>query len=119
LGGAGPGLIGQRHVERVVEEPMAELSAIVDPSPVGRELASRLGTKWFDSLEQLLADDRPDGLIVATPNQVHVPNGLLAIAARVPTLMEKPIADDVASGSRLVEAGGQGGGPLRGGHHRP
>jgi predicted dehydrogenase len=115
---AGAGLIGQRHVERVVQEPMAELSAIVDPSPLGRELASRLGTKWFDSLEQLLADDGPDGLIVATPNQLHVANGLLAIAARVPTLMEKPIADDVAAGRRLVEAAEQAGVPLLVGHHR-
>ena len=115
---AGAGLIGQRHVERIVEEPMAELSAIVDPSPVGREVANRLGTPWFDSLERLLADDRPDGLVVATPNQVHVPNGLLAIAAGVPTLMEKPIADDVVAGSRLVEAAERAGVPLLVGHHR-
>jgi predicted dehydrogenase len=115
---AGAGLIGQRHIERVLEEPTAELSAIVDPSAVGRDLAGRLGTKWYESLEKLLTEDRPDGLIVATPNQIHVPNGLLAIAARVPTLMEKPIADDVADGSRLVEAAEAAGVPLLVGHHR-
>jgi predicted dehydrogenase len=115
---AGAGLIGQRHVERIVDESMAQLSAIVDPSPAGREVANRLGTQWFDSLEKLLADDRPDGLVVATPNQVHVPNGLLAIAAGVPTLMEKPIADDVAAGCRLVEAAERAGVPLLVGHHR-
>jgi len=115
---AGAGLIGQRHIERVLEEPMAQLSAIVDPSPIGRDLAGRLGTTWFESLEALLAEDRPDGLIVATPNQIHVPNGLLTVAARVPTLMEKPIADDVADGSRLVEAAEAAGVPLLVGHHR-
>lgn len=115
---AGAGLIGQRHIERVLEEPMAQLSAIVDPSPVGRDLAARLGTTWFESLEGLVAESRPDGLIVATPNQIHVPNGLLAVAARVPVLMEKPIADNVADGRRLVEAAEAAGVPLLVGHHR-
>ena len=115
---AGAGLIGRRHAERVVEEPAARLAAIVDPSAVGRDLAARLDTTWFESLEKLLAEDRPDGIIVATPNQVHVSNGLLAVAAGVPVLMEKPIADDVASGRRLVEAAEQAGVPLLVGHHR-
>src|SRR5262245_13095062 len=115
---AGAGLIGQRHIERIGEEPAAELSAIVDPSPAGRQLAERLGANWFDGLEKLLAADRPDGLIIATPNQVHVANGLLAVAARVPMLMEKPIADDVAEGRRLVEAAERAGVPLLVGHHR-
>jgi len=115
---AGAGLIGQRHIERVLEEPTAELSAIVDPSPASRDLAGRLGTTWFEILERLLAEDRPDGLVVATPNQIHVPNGLLAVAAGVPTLMEKPIADDVAEGSRLVQAAEAAGVPLLVGHHR-
>src|SRR5262245_36650131 len=115
---AGAGVIGRRHAERVAREPAARLSAIVDPAPVGGELAEKLGARWFASLEQLLAEDRPDGLIVATPNQVHVANGLLAIAAGVAVLMEKPIADDVAAGRRLVEAAEQAGVPLLVGHHR-
>lgn len=115
---AGAGLIGQRHIERILEEPAARLSAIVDPSPAGRALAGRLGTTWFESLEKLLAESPPDGLVVATPNQIHVPNGLLAVAERVPVLMEKPIADDVADGSRLVQAAEAAGVPLLVGHHR-
>ncbi len=40
--------------------------------------------------------DRPDGVIIATPNQVHVANGPEAVAARVPVI-EKPIANDIAA----------------------
>src|SRR5262245_18370845 len=115
---AGAGVIGRRHAERVAREPAAQLSAIVDPSPVGGELAGKLGTRWFASLQQLLAEDQANGLIIATPNQVHVATGLLAIAARVPVLMEKPIADDVAAGRRWVEAADQAGVPLLVGHPR-
>jgi predicted dehydrogenase len=114
----GAGVIGQRHAERVAEEASARLSAIADPSAVGCDVAGRLGARWFKSFEQLLSEDRPDGVIVATPNQVHLSNGLLAVAARVPVLVEKPIADDVAAGTRLVEAAERAGVPLLVGHHR-
>ena len=64
------------------------------------------------------AADKPEGVIVATPNQVHVENGLECVAAGVPVLVEKPIADDVASAIRLVEAAEARGVPLLVGHHR-
>ena len=39
---------------------------------------------------------KPDGVIVATPNQLHVAVGLACVARKVPVMVEKPIADDVA-----------------------
>lgn len=45
----------------------------------------------------MIETDRPEGVIIATPNQVHVANGLEAVAARVPVLIEKPIANDIAA----------------------
>jgi predicted dehydrogenase len=114
----GAGLIGKRHVEHVAAEPTAELAAVVDPSPVGEVLAREHGVKWFASLSDLLAADKPDGVIVATPNQMHVANGLEAIAAGIPVLVEKPIADTVEAAGRLVEAAEAAGVPLLTGHHR-
>lgn len=114
----GAGLIGKRHAEHAALVPGVVLSAIVDPSPVGRELADRLGAKSFASFAEMVATDRPDGVIIATPNQVHVANGLEAIAAGVPAIVEKPIADDVASATRLVEAAEKAAVPLLVGHHR-
>ena len=59
---------------------------------------------WFASFAEMLPVDRPDGVIIATPNQVHVANGLEVIEAGIPALVEKPIADDVAQATLLVEA---------------
>jgi predicted dehydrogenase len=114
----GAGLIGRRHIEHVAAEPMAELVAVVDPSPVGQALAQEHGATWFASLADLLAAQKPEGVIIATPNQLHVANGLEAVAAGIPALVEKPLADDVASATQLVEAAEKAGVALLNGHHR-
>ena len=114
----GAGLIGRRHIEHVEAEAMADLAAVVDPTPEGEAIARKHGTRWFASLGEMLAVDKPDGLIIATPNQIHVANGLEAVAAGVPALVEKPIADDIASATALVEAAEAAGVALLVGHHR-
>lgn len=97
---------------------MAALSAIVDPSDAGKAMAAEHSVRWAPSLRDLLDVERPDGVIVATPNQAHVSNGLEAIAAGLPALIEKPIADDIDGGTRLVEAAEAAGVALLVGHHR-
>ncbi len=69
-------------------------------------------------LADLFADDKPDGIILATPNQMHVDGGLECVAAGVPVIVEKPIGDNVTSATRLVEAGEMAGVPVLTGHHR-
>jgi predicted dehydrogenase len=112
----GTGLIGRRHAEHVARE--ADLAAVVDPSPSARAVAEAHGAPWFASLDDLLAVDRPDGVIVATPNQLHVENGLACVGAGLPALIEKPIADAVADAESLVAAAEAAGVPLLVGHHR-
>jgi predicted dehydrogenase len=114
----GAGLIGKRHVEYILAEPEADLSAIVDPAATGKCLAHEKGVPWFPSFTELLAVQKPDGVIVATPNQFHLMHGMEAIAAGLPALIEKPITEDVTSGARLVEAAEAAGVPLLVGHHR-
>lgn len=114
----GAGLIGRRHIQHVLAEPQAELLAVVDPMPLGQQIARESGAKWFPSFAAMIETDRPDGIIVATPNQVHVANGLEAVAAGVPALIEKPIADDIAAGEQLIGAAEAAGVSLLVGHHR-
>ncbi|WP_028744914.1 Gfo/Idh/MocA family protein [Rhizobium mesoamericanum] len=114
----GAGLIGKRHIQHVLTEPSAQLSAVVDPTPVGETIAKEAGVQWFTSFAQMIAADRPDGIIVATPNQAHVQNGLEAVEAGIPALIEKPIADNIISGEKLIAAAEAKGVPLLTGHHR-
>lgn len=112
----GAGLIGRRHAMHVARE--ADLAAIVDPAPATKELAEENSVPWFASLAELLASEKPDGVIVATPNQLHEANGLECIEAGVPILVEKPITDNVEAAERLVIAGEAAGVPILVGHHR-
>jgi predicted dehydrogenase len=115
---AGAGLIGRRHIEEIDASGSAQLAAIVDPSPATQEAADKFGVASYGSLAELFADDEPDGVILATPNQLHVDGGLECVAAGVPVLVEKPIGDTVEGGTRLVEAAEATGVPLLTGHHR-
>jgi predicted dehydrogenase len=72
----------------------------------------------YRSLGELFARDEPDGVILATPNQLHVEGGLECVAAGVPVIVEKPIGDTVEGATRLVEAGEEAGVPVLTGHHR-
>jgi len=115
---AGAGLIGKRHIEEVDASRSAQLAAIVDPGPSAPEVAEKFGVPIHRSLTELFATDRPDGVILATPNQVHVEGGLECVAAGVPAIVEKPIGDTVEGATTLVEAAEAAGVPLLTGHHR-
>lgn len=115
---AGAGLIGRRHIEEIDASGSAELASIVDPGPAGPELAGKYSVALYGSLGEMFAADRPDGVILATPNRMHVDGGLECVAAGVPVIVEKPIGDSVEGATRLVEAGVAAGVPVLTGHHR-
>jgi len=66
----------------------------------------------------MLDTARPDGVVIATPNQLHVPAGLACVARKVPVLVEKPVADTVVAALELVETAERAGVPVLVGHHR-
>src|SRR3954465_2127143 len=115
---AGAGLIGRRHIEEIDASSTAQLAAVVDPGPAAAEVADRFGVPLYPSLRGLLDAEKPDGIILATPNQLHVDLGLECVAAGVPVLVEKPIGDTVQGATKLVEAAEAAGVPLLTGHHR-
>ena len=115
---AGAGLIGKRHIEEIDASDSAVLAAIVDPGPSGPEQAKQYGVPLYPSLNELISKSKPDGIILATPNRMHVDGGLECVAAGVPVLVEKPIGHSVESATRLVEAGEKVGVPVLTGHHR-
>ena len=115
---AGAGLVGQRHIASVDRCGDVELAALVDPRPAVEAQALKLGVPWFESLSGMFRSERPDGVILATPNPVHVESGLECISAGCPVLVEKPIATSVDEAAILVEAARAAGVPIQVGHHR-
>jgi predicted dehydrogenase len=115
---AGAGYIGLAHIHAAQASPSCALSAIVDPSPEAAKTAAAAGVPLFKSLEELLERDRPEGIILATPNQLHVPQALQCVGAGVPILLEKPVAPTVAEGEQLLKVIERKRGKVLIGHHR-
>ena len=115
---AGAGLIGRIHTALIQASGECALSAIIDPAPAAVGIARDAGVPLYSALTQLFASQRPDGVILATPNPLHVQQALDCIAAGVAVLVEKPVADSVDEGLRLCEAAERAGARILVGHHR-
>jgi len=115
---AGAGYIGLEHIRVIGESASCVLSAVVDPSDGAREVAAKAGVPHYRSLDELLEKDRPDGAVLATPNQLHAKHARLCMQAGLPMLLEKPIAATVEEAEGLVADTGRFGATVLIGHHR-
>lgn len=114
----GAGLIGREHVALLRRHPGAELAAIADVTPEGEALARECGVACHADYRRMLREVPLDGAIIALPNQLHLEAGLACIEHGVAMLMEKPVADTLASALALAQAVEAGGVPLLVGHQR-
>ena len=114
----GVGAIGRMHVERMLRHPDVAVAAIADPTPTARDFAAASGVPWFSDYREMLEKTALGAAIVATPNHTHADVGIACIGRRLPVLMEKPVADTVEEGQRLVDAAQAAGVPLMVGHQR-
>jgi predicted dehydrogenase len=115
---AGAGYIGLAHIAALRASPTCSLAAIVDPSPAAKKAAADGGVPLFSSIDELLRKDRPDGIVLATPNQLHVTQALQCLEARLPTFVEKPIAPTVSEGEKLAREVEKKKARVLIGHHR-
>ena len=115
---AGAGVIGRAHAQRVWASESCVLAGIADPCAAAAEYAAGLGVPHWTELDAALAAARPDGVILATPNVLHMQGALACIERGVAALVEKPVADTLAEAMRLVEAVERSGASVLVGHHR-
>ena len=114
----GAGYIGQAHMHAARQSESWTLCAVADPSPGAAALTQEWELPWYSSLDELLRVDRPDAVVLATPNALHVRQALQCIAAGLPVLVEKPIAPTVDEARALVAAAKEQRGVVLIGHHR-
>ncbi|MBL8670419.1 MAG: Gfo/Idh/MocA family oxidoreductase [Alphaproteobacteria bacterium] len=119
----GAGLIGRAHIERVLSAPDCALAGVADPTPEAAAHCREVGAPHFPDLAALLDSAgaggvRPDGVIVATPNVLHVPQALECIARGLPVLVEKPIAETVDGALAIAAAAEAAKVAVLVGHHR-
>lgn len=114
----GAGAISRMHLRVIAESGTCETAAIADPMPAAEKEAAARGVPWYSDYVAMLDAVKPDGVIVATPNQLHVPAALACVARGIAVLVEKPVADTLAAARKLVAAAAAAGVPVLIGHHR-
>lgn len=116
VGVVGLGVMGKNHARVLAELPGVTLAGVADPDPAQVEfVTSRLGCRGFASLEAMMAEGL-DAVTIAAPTQLHTPLALAAIAGGLHVLVEKPIAQSVEEGRRIIDAAHRAGRMLMVGH---
>jgi predicted dehydrogenase len=118
LGILGVGLIGKRHAEIILKSKQAKLVAIADPDKSTKSYANKFSVKHFNSLSEMLSSSSLDGVIIATPNNLHVEHGIECIQKNIPSLIEKPLASTAQDAAIISKASEDSGVPVLVGHHR-
>jgi len=114
----GAGLIGRRHIETILAMPeAAELLAVADPIADPGQFDLK-GAPWFANESELLDRIRPEAVIVATPNALHLDHGTLCCERGIHFLMEKPVTVTIAEAAALVRLVAESGVKTLVGHHR-
>jgi predicted dehydrogenase len=104
----GAGGMGQTWAKNLAANPAVRLAGWMDIRPGAAaeaiEKHQLAGVGPFDELGKALEELRPDFLVDVTVPQAHCEVTLAALAAGVPVLGEKPMADSMAAARRMVNA---------------
>ena len=111
----GAGQFGRNHCRVVHESQRAQLAAIADTDTArAQEAAARYQTIALSDARDL--PGKIDAAIIAAPTTVHADIGCYLLDAGIDVLVEKPIATDLASAGRLIDAAARAGRILQVGH---
>lgn len=106
----GAGLIAQStHLPTALSLPDVEVSAIVDSVPSRASAIARsygINPQIASGLDEIIG--KIDGAIIATPNHTHRQLAVPLLEAGVHTLIEKPMATNVAEGQAILDAARNG-----------
>ncbi len=102
------GLVGFGYAGRVIHAPLIVASRMEIVGVVSRQhdavRAAIPSAEVLADLEALLSLRRLDLVVIATPNDLHEPQALAAMAAGKHVVIDKPMALTVASADRLIGA---------------
>lgn len=101
IGFGGEGNWQARHVE---VSDYLELVGVSDIDENRRAFAAEKGIKFYESNEALIADPAIDLVIIATPNDVHKPLAIAAMAAGKNVVCEKPVTMNSADLAEMIDA---------------
>ena len=106
IGVVGAGLMGADHIARITSRISgAVVSAVIEPDAerAAKAALDAPGAAVFGRIEDAIAADAVDAVVIATPGQFHAPVLVPALEAGLPILCEKPLTPDSASSREILE----------------
>jgi predicted dehydrogenase len=103
LGLIGMGLIGTPHANTLQRVEECDLVAVADVDEKHKGAAIKLGVKYYREYEEMIGKESLQGVIIATPNHLHVPMGIACAQQGLHLFIEKPIAPSLSEADRLIE----------------
>ncbi len=105
LGIIGFGIEGKVMLRNSLRLKGARIEAVADLSEKARSAAKKSGVKnVYEKYEDLLKDDKIDGVIISLPNFLHQEAAVKSAEAGKHILLEKPLARSVEEGERILFA---------------
>ena len=118
LGLIGMGLIGTAHARTLQKVDECDLVAVADVDEKYLQTAATLGAKHYRDYEEMINRENLQGVIIATPNHLHVSMGIACARHGLHLFVEKPIATSLSEADRLIEAAKENGVRILVGHQR-
>ncbi len=95
---------GAWHCTQMRNSDVAKLTGIYDCNPIRSEAAKENGIHAYGSYEELLADNRVEAVVVATPNDSHKELVIKALKAGKHVICEKPAEMSVEAFDEMTMA---------------
>lgn len=117
VGVIGLGFFGGRHARVYADHPAADLVGVADLDPARvAEVTAATSARGFADFRELLAMPGLEAVSICLPDRLHENVAIAAAEAGKAILLEKPLAHDVPTARRIVEAVERNGVPLMIGH---
>ena len=100
----GLGGMGTWHLNKLEKVDEIEVAGIWDIKESRREFAQSRGVHVYRCLEDLLADETVDIVLIATPNDLHKPLAIQAMEAGKNVISEKPVTITSADLKEMIDA---------------
>ena len=114
----GIGLMGSQHLKAINDSKKAVLHSIVDINEKSRDHAKKFKVPFFKNSSALIKHNKPDAVIVATPNQFHEKHTISFLNAKIPVLLEKPISSNIEKAKKIISSSKKNKTNLLIGYHR-
>ena len=98
----GIGLMGSQHLKAIKNSKKAVLHSIVDINERSRLHAKKFKVPFYKNSSALIKSNKPDAVIVATPNQFHEKHTISFLNAKIPVLLEKPISSNIQKAKKII-----------------